>query len=181
MKRLFHQRNLLITGASLLALMLTGCRSYKQDATSLLTDALTSYTWAKSDTNHIKKAISRISDEIEDDYWIDDTHLTAEGGKRVFDIDVKAVKELVKVDAGDRTVINDAIGDITQGDLGVSGTLVQDAENDVNADPNEVALAETAWENAFSAYGSSDYFGIIGYSEQAWNHAWKALHSCRRH
>lgn len=176
MKTLFYRRNPLIFGMAFVLLMLAGCRTYKQDAVSLLTDALTAYSWSSKDTHHIQKAICRINSALENDNWIDDTHLTLEGGKSVFDTDVKAVKELVKVDAGDLTVINDAIADITQGDLGVSGTLVQDAMNDVNADPNELALAESAWDAAYTAFGSSDYFAIINNSEEAWVHAWKALH-----
>ncbi len=171
-----HRRLPLVLGITGLVLMLTGCRPYKQDAISLLSDALTSYTWSASDKQHIKKSISRIGDALESENWIDNTHLTSDGGKTVFKTDAKAVIELQKVNAGSLTVINDAIADLTQGDLGVAGTLVQDAENTPTANAAEVALAETAWENAFTAFGASDNLGVLYYSEQAWQHAWNALH-----
>lgn len=176
MKTLFSRRNPLIFGIAFILLMFAGCRPNKQDAVSRLTNALSSYTWSSQDVNHITQAISHINDALDNENWIDDTHLTSEGGKRVFKSDTKTVKELVKVDAGELTVINDAIADITQGDLGVSGTLVQDAMNDVDADPDEVALAEAAWNAAFDAVGASDHLAIIANSEEAWQHAWKALH-----
>ena len=106
-----HRRLPLVLGITGLVLMLTGCRPYKQDAISLLSDALTSYTWSASDKQHIKKSISRIGDALESENWIDNTHLTSDGGKTVFKTDAKAVIELQKVNAGSLTVINDAIAD----------------------------------------------------------------------
>lgn len=176
MKRYVHKRMPLLIAAALLTLALTGCRPYKQDAAGLLTGALNSYTWSSDDANHINKALILLNGELENCYWVDDNHLTAAGGAYVFGKDAMAVNALQKVNAGAATVINDAIADIAQGDLGVAGTLVQDAEASATSDPAEVALAEAAWDDAYAAYGSADFIGVVLYSEEAWRHARNALH-----
>ena len=56
-------------------------------------------TGSSKDDKAIQKAIDAIDDSLNPDYWADDAHLT-DDGKKVFDEEKKAVKELGKVKGG---------------------------------------------------------------------------------
>ena len=69
-------------------------RFLKEEVIDILEDAKTG---DKKTDNKLDKAIKHIEKSLDDKYWLDDTHLDPKHGKKVFDEEKKAVKELQKL------------------------------------------------------------------------------------
>jgi len=127
---------------------------------------------AKAD-KRIEKAITRLEQSLNSDYWVDDENLDPKEGKKVFDRERQAVHELMNVD--------EAIADVSSyvdAIVGADQTLAQKAIDDAilaGGDQERIdkAVAEMAKATAEEADG--DFYKAVYHYRKAWQEAQKAL------
>ncbi len=142
----------------------------KNHAVTVLEDLLP--TGNRSDDKRIEKAIDSINDSLKDAYWVvdDDFHLT-DKGKKVFDEEKKAVKDLMKVR---RTDVQSVIDALVGADEVLAATAIADAiEQGGNERDIARAEAEMVKGEADVAAGKPDK--AIDHFKRAWQWAQKAL------
>ena len=143
-------------------------------------------TGDKKTDDRIEKAIESIEDSLKDKYWADDSHLV-EKGKKVFDEEKKAVKELMKVDVPDvSSVINSLVYDA---DEVLALVAIKDAEDtataancgEANASKDcdkalkEITKAQEELAKSQEELDKGDHDKAIDHYKKAWEHAQKAL------
>ena len=74
----------------------------------------------------ITKAIESIEDSLNPAYWVDDFHLT-DRGKKVFDEEKKAVKDLMRVHGSVEPEVDAVIAALVNADEELAGTAIDDA------------------------------------------------------
>ncbi|MEJ2748695.1 MAG: carbohydrate binding domain-containing protein, partial [Anaerolineae bacterium] len=130
-------------------------------------------TGNKQDDHRIEKAINRLEQSQNENYWLNAYYLVETQGKHVFDRDKQAIQELMKV-----TTAEDAAQAAIDQLLAAEGTLVdlaiqQAIANEGRADKITEALIEQA--NAEAAIAAGDYDEAAANYREAWHNASKAI------
>lgn len=160
--------------ADLALAALAAPRRVKKTAANGLFDLLS--TGDKKTDKGIEKAIKHIDKSLEDDLWEDDSHLTKKG-KKVFDEEKKAVKDLEKIvkDQGPIAANAQAAIDLL---VGADAALAQNAIDEAIAaggEAKEIAKAEEEMDKAQKELDKGDFDKAIERYKKAWEHAQKAL------
>ncbi|MCV0431212.1 PKD domain-containing protein [Nitrosopumilus sp.] len=139
----------------------------------------------------VKKAIESINDSLDSKFWLSDVYLDEKYGKKVFDEEKKAVKDLQKIlKDGAKKGIDPTFAEITQDsiDLLVNAdrvltiTIMLDATSTPADDPkkqdkvdkeNEKSAEEFAKADEYRDEG--DYDKAIDHYKKAWEHSLAAL------
>lgn len=127
----------------------------------------------KKDQKRIEKVDKAIDKSLEDKLWIDDSTLTKKG-KKVFDENKKAVKELGKVKSVD---VSSIIGMLTDADQSLAQTaidLVPTDTGDKKVD-KELDKANKETDKALEELEKGKPDKAIDKFKKAWEHAQKAL------
>jgi len=119
----------------------------------------------------IEKAINHIHNSLASDLWEDGYHLTKKG-KRVFDEEKKAVKELMKI-IEDGTAF-ETIFNLVFIDKDLALTAIQDAI-DSGGDQKELEKANKEIAKGEAEEVAGGYDKAIEHYKKAWEHAQKAL------
>jgi hypothetical protein len=124
------------------------------------------------------KVIKHIQKSLDDKYWEDDSYLTKKG-KKVFEEEKKAVKELMKIEKKDSSV-SPAIGFLVEADRLLAQIAIDyavdtggDAKKIAKAE-KEIAKAEKEMANAQKDIDKGKYDKAIDHYRKAWEHAQKA-------
>ena len=124
------------------------------------------------------KVIKHIQKGLDDKYWEDDGHLTKKG-KKVFEEEEKAVKELMKIEKKDSSV-SPAIGFLVEADRLLAQIAIDDAvaaggdAKKIAKAEKEIAKAEKEIANAQKDIDKGKYDKAIDHYRKAWEHAQKA-------
>lgn len=139
----------------------------------------------------VEKAIDAINDSLDSKFWINDVYLDEKHGKKVFDEEKKAVKELQKllkdgakkgIDPALEQVAQDSIDLLVNADRVLAITIMLDASSTPADDPkkqkkvdeeNEKSAKEFAKADGYRDDG--DYDKAIDHYKKAWEHAHHAL------
>jgi len=145
------------------------------------------YPTGENKVNHrLEKAIEHIEKSLDSKYWVDDGHLDAKHGNKVFDEEKKAVKELMKlIDKKDmpqdvQEACQEVIDELIRADYMLARTAIDEAS--AAGDPKEIAKAEEEMAKAQEELehtkkdGTPDphYDKAIDHYKKAWEHACKA-------
>ena len=136
----------------------------------------------KADSNNKKtdkrldKVIASIQDSLDEKLWIDETHLDSKKGKKVFDKEKKAVKELQKIIEKDES-IDISLAQMTIDDLcEADKILAQTAIDDVNDPDNKKIIdANKKMTAAQSEIDKNKCDKAIGKYKDAWKKAQNVL------
>ncbi len=141
-------------------------------------------TGDKKTDDRIEKAIESIEDSLEDKYWADDSHLV-EKGKKVFDEEKKAVKELMNVDQPDVSGLIDSL--VYDADEVLALVAIEEAvgaamgcpgnhkPKDCDKALKEITKAHEERTEAQEDLDKGDPDKAIDHYKKAWEHAQKAL------
>jgi len=119
----------------------------------------------------INKAVDSINKSLNPTYWVDGNQLSS-GGKKVFDEEKKAVKQLMKIKAGPAEV-DDAIATL----VAIDGSLAQIALDEAIAgsgDPSYISKAESEMAKADDEIAKGKFDKAIDHYKKAWENALKA-------
>ena len=147
-------------------------RTLKQTARGHLAELLP--TGSSKDDKRIEKAIESIDDSLDPDRWVDDSTLDAEDGKKVFDDEKKAAKELSKVSGSSADAAQLAVDLLIRADDQIAGDAI-DAAIDAGGDAQKIAKAQSELAKAADAVADGDFDKAIGKFKKAWEHAIKAV------
>jgi len=158
-----------------------GPRARKQDVRDTL--AALGSTGDKQDDDRIRKAIERLDKSLEPKRWAGEDRLDPKQGKKVFDEERLAVKELEKVKSFD---VSWAIEELLDIDEELAQTAIDDAEDAIAAnltgDPreidkanNELLRAIEEMDKAAAARDRGDADQAIDHYRKAWEHAQRAI------
>jgi hypothetical protein len=157
----------------------------KQDAL----ETLQGLSADKHSQKEIDKAIKHIEESLDDNLWVDYTHLNPKHGNKVFDEEKKAVKALMKViDEGkkkpkkhyDEKIVDDVkevIGLLVAADKVLAETVLEDAQanaDDKKAD-KEIEKAEKELTKAAEELAKDKSDKAIDHYKKAWEHAQHAI------
>ncbi len=123
------------------------------------------------------KVIKHIQKSLDDKYWEDDSHLTKKG-KKVFEEEEKAVKELMKIEKKDSSV-SPAIGFLVEADRLLAQIAIDDAvaaggdAKKIAKAEKEIAKAEKEIAIAQKDIDKGKYDKAIDHYRKAWEHAQK--------
>lgn len=147
-------------------------------------DAL-SPTGDKKAQRQLKKAIKHIQKSLEEKYWETDEILTKKG-KKVFDEERKAAKELMKLldKKGKKkkekkeyqTIAAAAINNLLSADKALASLAIEQASN--SSDPKaqkEISKAQKEMDKAQKETGKGHFDKAIEHYKKAWSHAQKAM------
>ena len=159
----------------------TGARARKQNVRDTL--AAFGSTGDKKDDQRIRKAIEHLDKSLEDELWVGEDRLDPKDGKKVFDEERKAVKELEEVRSFD---VSWAIEELLDIDEELAQTAIDDAEAAIMAnlagDPKEIDKANREllkameeMDKAETARDQGDAEKAIEHYRKAWEHAQKAI------
>jgi tetratricopeptide (TPR) repeat protein len=151
-------------------LLVVPARIIKTNVVAVLTALLP--TGDEKTDQRIEKAIEHLTKSLDPELWVDDSTLT-EKGKKVFDEEKKAVKELRKIKDAPPEV-GDAIDEIVTADRQLAQDAI-DAAIAGGGDPNDIekALREMAKAQEELDKGKPDK--AIDHYKKAWEKAQKAL------
>jgi hypothetical protein len=151
-------------------LLVVPARIIKTNVVAVLTALLP--TGDDKTDKRIEKAIEHLTKSLDPELWVDDSTLT-EKGKKVFDEEKKAVKELRKIKDAPPEV-GDAIDEIVTADRQLAQDAI-DAAIAGGGDPNDIekALREMAKAQEELDKGKPDK--AIDHYKKAWEKAQKAL------
>jgi len=127
--------------------------------------------------SRIEKAIQRVEDSLNPDYWTSDSTLDPEHGDRVFDRERQAVIELEKVAKGGGPAAGaslDAIFDLIGADQQLAGLAIGEAIA-AGGDQTEIDKALEEYAKAMDAIADGDYAKAVEHYRKAWQNAIKAL------
>jgi len=127
----------------------------------------------KKDQKRINKADKAIGKSLQDKFWIDDSTLTKKG-KKVFDHEKKAVKELLKVKSVD---VSSIIEKLVDADKTLAQTAIDLVPTDtgINKVDKELVKANKEMTKAQNALDNDKPKKAIEKFKKAWNHAQKAI------
>ena len=140
----------------------------------------------KKTDDRIEKAVEHIEKSLADELWLDDSHLT-DKGKKVFDEEEKAVKELMKIDEPD---VSDAINSLVyDADEVLALLAIEEAvaaaeaagcpagsdDGDCKKVLGEIAKAQEEMAKAQEELDKGKPDKAIEHYRKAWEHAQKAL------
>jgi len=129
--------------------------------------------------DRLKKSIEHVEKSLKDKYWEDDFYLTKEG-KKVFDEEKNAVKDLKKIIKEDKNPedLKADVLDIMIGFVDVDETLAKLELDDAienNGDPHELQEAQKDWDKAQEEIIKEHWDHAIDKFKKVWEHAYKAL------
>jgi hypothetical protein len=155
------------------ALCVGGCTTLLEDKQAALDLLNGIYPTGDKDTDkRFEKAIGSIGKSVTPEYWIDDTTLDPKDGKKVFDEEKKAVKELMKLEGN---ALADQVIDAL---VAIDGALAQaavDAATLAGGDQNDLDKANERLAKAADAIADGDYDKAIEEYKKAWEYAQKAV------
>ena len=133
---------------------------------------------------HIDRAIAHIEKSLDEELWLDETHLVCKKGKKVFKEEQKAVKKLMKemkkkqfpeelVDD-----FNSVFANLVDVDEMLAQTQLDDARGYPSAKQKEIEKAEKEIAKAEREKEKGKYDKAIDHYKKAWEHAWKAMGGC---
>jgi len=150
----------------------------KQQLESKIEDAQSKDTKKK-----IEKALELIENSLDEELWVDDRHLVADDGKKVFNEEKKAVKKLMRIikdEKEDQTfldMIQDVIDRIVDVDKSLATIALLDAQEfvgDKKAD-KQIEKANNQIEKAENDIDDGKFEKAIEQYRKAWKHAQKAM------
>jgi hypothetical protein len=144
-------------------------RSLKQAALSALQGMAVDAKALKA----LASATDAVSASLADSLWIDDGHLSLNGGTKVFDAEKRAVKELTRKELSAYSQTAAVIGMLLDADRLLAQTAIDDAVA-ANAKPKDVQMASDALSKADAARASGRYEQAIDGYKAAWERAQKA-------
>ena len=161
--------------------------SVPRDLKQAAIDKLSAYA---SESKQIEKAIKEIEESLNSELWSDGTHLDPKGGKKVFDHENKAVKELAKLlkDQNEGKVSDEAldsaqmaIGMLVEADRLLADTWLEEVSLLTPLDParqdkfeKEIAKGEQELAMGDEDRDAGKYNDAISHYQKAWEHAQKA-------
>jgi len=127
----------------------------------------------------IERAVKHIEKSLDAKLWEDDTHLVCKHGKKVFDEEKKAVKELMKKKKKFQQELveyfNMAINDLVDADMILAQTLIDEARSFIGVKEKEIEKAEKEMSKAQNEREKGKYDKAIDHYKKAWKHACKAI------
>ncbi len=128
-------------------------------------------TGDSKDDKRIEKAIDRIDQSLNPDYWTGPSTLDEKDGKHVFDREKQAANELEKVGT---PLAFAAIDDLIAADRLLAGLQLQ-AAIDAGGDAEKIAKAQDALADAEANVLAGEFSKAIGDYKKAWTESVKAL------
>lgn len=144
----------------------------------------------KHSQKEIDEAIKHITNSLETTMWIDQLHLDAKHGHKVFDEEKKAVEYLMKITNGkgnhpDPEIVDDAqevIDDLIKADEELAKIAIEDAKDTPVEDPkkqqkvdHEIEKAEEELAKAYEKLDKGEPDKAIDHFKKAWEHAQNAI------
>ena len=125
----------------------------------------------------IEKATKRIQKSLNTDFWNADADtLTQEFGKKVFNKEKRAVKELMKIKNPDAQ-IQIVIDTLILVDQTLAQNAIDDAISNPDANSKQIEKAQKAMTKAQKDLDKEKFDKAINHYKQAWKHAQKAINS----
>jgi len=172
-------------------IMVTGCLNLKGCKEAAISKLETAKTGDKKVDDKLDKAIYHIEKSLEEDLWVDDAHLEPKHGKKVFDEEKKAVKEMMHlVDKEDtpqsvKDACQSVIDQLVEVDDMIAHTAYDEAkafagcpkvDEEVEKCEEEFGKAQEQLDHV-KKDGTPDpkYDKAIDHYKKAWEHAQKAL------
>ncbi|MDI6907867.1 MAG: PKD domain-containing protein [Thermoanaerobacterales bacterium] len=162
-------------------------RSLKAGAVKLLSSLTPSNHNSRSD---LKQAIEHLQDSLTESLWMDDTHLDAKHGHKVFNAEKSAVQKLRKIveeigQHGDRSLIpsvSAVIDDIMKADELLARVTISEAKAVSVDEPrqqaridHQIRMAEEEMLKARAKLSGGSYANAVDHFRNAWKHAQDAL------
>lgn len=139
----------------------------------------------------VEKAIESIEDSLDSKYWTNNVYLDEKYGKKVFDEEKKAVKDLQKIlkdgakkgiDPTFAQVTQDSIDLLVNADRVLAITIMLDSTSTPADDPKKQDKVDKENEKSAEEFAKADqkrdegdYDKAIDHYKKAWDHAQKAL------
>jgi len=130
----------------------------------------------KKTDHRIETAVKHLAKSLAADLWIDESHLT-DRGKKAFDEERKAVKELMKIVEAGGPLAGDAqaiINDLVIADETLAQTAIDEAIT-AGGNAKEIAKAQKEMAKALDELAKGHYNHAIKKYKKAWEHAHKAI------
>ncbi len=159
-------------------------KTFKQSAIAELELAKTGNVEVDGKLGHV---IGNITQSLDEEHWLDETHLDTRHGHRVFSLEKHAVKKLEELANHKNTpnsvkiACNNAILKLMNSDWLIAKTSLEEAVVEVGADTHfdhEIALVEQKFQESYRRIEEQNYGSAIDLYRQAWEHAQKILHLC---
>ncbi len=144
-------------------------KKFRQLAMDALSDLLP--TGDDKTDKRIEKAVEHIEKSLAPELWETEFSLT-EKGKKVFDEEKKAVKELIKIENG--PAVSQAITYLLEADRVLAQIAIDDAVA-AGGDAKKIAKARKETGKAQAQLDKGKYDKAIVHNNKAWEHAQKAM------
>jgi tetratricopeptide (TPR) repeat protein len=165
-------------GSDTLTVTVLGAQDLKQGTIELLTPY-------EDESKRIKKAIKEIEESLEADLWLDEVHLDAKHGHRVFSEERHAVKELVHLLKGNHGKGDDvseealaaaqaAIENLVNADRVLALSLLNETTGAVALNPKQQGKVDNEMAKAWEEFAKGDAERDEGKSDKAIQHYRKA-------
>ena len=170
-----------VTATHAVMVTFAGPQSSKQDVLNGLL-ALRGTVTDKQDGKKLDEAIKHLTKSLTDSWWIDEAHLQAKDGDKVFNEEKDAVNKLSELlkdkknslSADQTTIVKDSIVNLVAADRALAQVAIN-AAIDAGGDPKEIDKANEEFAKGDSELAKEKYDNAIEHYRNAWQHAQHAV------